>query len=194
MGTDLVALTLPTGTTLRVLVPDGATSRPTAPATTSVTCLRASARCALPISTALAWVPLSSLPSVLPTTLSACVSLTLTLISPIPLPELPVLRVWSTASPGARASTAPTVAVSIAVTLTIAVFSSRLLPPTRRSATRLLSATTSSSRPKSEEGGCYHDHCHCLWCWPDCPDRCCRWCPLLCQALPCFERCLPGQV
>merc|ERR1712065_93274 len=68
---------------------------------------------------------------------------------PDPTPGAPRPGVWSTASPGARASTAPTVAVSIAVTLTIAVSSFRLLPPTRRSATRLPSATTSSSRPKS---------------------------------------------
>merc|ERR1711916_106056 len=51
-------------------------------------------------------------------------------------------------TPGARVSTARTVAASTAVTLTIAVSSSRLPRPTPRSATRLRSATTSSSRPR----------------------------------------------
>merc|ERR1711916_130711 len=37
--------------------PGRCNSRPTAPATTSVTCLRASARCASRTSTVLAWVP-----------------------------------------------------------------------------------------------------------------------------------------
>merc|ERR1711916_171034 len=82
--TDPVALTPRTGTTLRVLDPDGATFRPTAPATTSATCLTASARCASLTTTALAWAHPSSPPSVWPTTRTACASLTLTPTSPTP--------------------------------------------------------------------------------------------------------------
>merc|ERR1711916_313485 len=73
--------------------PDGATFRPTAPATTSATCPTASARCASLTTTALAWAPPSSLPSVWPTTRTACASLTLTPISPTPLPVLLAPRV-----------------------------------------------------------------------------------------------------